>query len=366
VLSIGSRQYQAPATDEVEVSIFGPGYGECVVAHMGHNDWLVIDSCLEDKAKRSVALEYLETLGVDLSSAVHLVIATHWHDDHIVGLSDVCRATASAKFVCSAAMTSEQFESILATWRLRSFLPGGSGIDEMDAIVQVLKNGGAVRASAQKVLWSRNRPTHAEVRALSPSEAADLAMILRFGEAAAQASATTLSRRVPNIVDNHASVVISLVVGDARILLGSDLLVRTDRNFGWFAIIDSFSGTNHYQAYKIAHHGSSNADHDDIWRELLQPEPVAALTPFVRGGKHLPTDDDCDRIRRRTSEAYLTSPPRTQRFRDRNPRAERLMRRFTRQLHSVPSRFGHVRLRKKISSGNSNWNVSTFGAAAKL
>ena len=84
----------------------------------------------------------------------------------------------------------------------------------------------------------RDRPNRAEVRALSPSEAADIAMIFRFGEAAGQASATTLCRRLPNIVDNHASVVISVVAGDARVLLGSDLLVRGDRNFGWFAIHD--------------------------------------------------------------------------------------------------------------------------------
>jgi len=125
VLSPGNKQYQPPAADEVEVSIFGPGYGECVVVHIGNGDWLVIDSCLEGKAKRAVALEYLESLGVDVASAVRVVVATHWDDDHIVGLADICRASVSAKFVCSAAMTSEQFESILATWRLRSFLPGG-------------------------------------------------------------------------------------------------------------------------------------------------------------------------------------------------------------------------------------------------
>jgi len=366
VLSPGNKQYQCPAADEVELSIFGPGYGECVVAHIGNNDWLVIDSCLENEAKRAVALEYLERLGVDVASAVRVVVATHWDDDHIVGLADICRASVSAKFVCSAAMTSEQFESILATWRLRSFLPGGSGIDEMDAIIQVLENRGAVSASAQKVLWSSDEPTRVEVRALSPSEAAVAAMIGRFADAAAQASGTPLSRRLPNIVDNHASVVIGLAVGDARALLGSDLQMRSDRHFGWFAIIDAFSGAQRYQTYKVAHHGSSNADHDDIWQKLLQPEPIAAVTPFVRGGTHLPTNDDCDRIRRRTSEAYLTSPARPQRFRDRNPRAERLMRRFSRQLYSVPSRFGHVRLRKKTTSANSNWNVSLFGAATKL
>jgi beta-lactamase superfamily II metal-dependent hydrolase len=365
VLLRGNRQYQAPADRQIEVSVFGPGYGECVVAHLGNNDWVVIDSCMEHRSKRAVALEYLETLGIDIASAVRLVVATHWDDDHILGLAEICRASATAKFVCSGAMTSEQFQSILATWRLRSFLPGGSGVDEMDSVLQVLEGRGAVRASAQKILWSRDEPSRSEIRTLSPSEAADAAMIVRFAETLADAQVSPVSRRLPNIIDNHASVVISLVVGNARVLLGADLLVRSDRKFGWFAIIDSFSGGK-YQAYKVAHHGSSNADDDEIWQELLQPQPFAAVTPFVRGGTTLPTDADCERIRARTTEAYLTSPPRPQRFRHRNPRAERLMRRFSRQVYSVPTRFGHVRLRKDIDEKNGNWDVSLFGAAAKL
>ncbi|PXF57856.1 MAG: hypothetical protein C4B58_08625 [Deltaproteobacteria bacterium] len=37
-----------PSPDELEISLFGPGRGECVVAHLGNNDWLVVDSCLDN------------------------------------------------------------------------------------------------------------------------------------------------------------------------------------------------------------------------------------------------------------------------------------------------------------------------------
>ena len=36
-----------PRRDEVEVTLFGPGYGESVVVHAGVDDWLVVDSCLD-------------------------------------------------------------------------------------------------------------------------------------------------------------------------------------------------------------------------------------------------------------------------------------------------------------------------------
>jgi len=37
---------QKPEKDEIEVSIFGPGYGECIVIHIGNNEWVVIDCIL--------------------------------------------------------------------------------------------------------------------------------------------------------------------------------------------------------------------------------------------------------------------------------------------------------------------------------
>ena len=45
-----------PSPDELEISLFGPGRGECVVVHLGNNDWLVVDSCLDNTSSQPVAL----------------------------------------------------------------------------------------------------------------------------------------------------------------------------------------------------------------------------------------------------------------------------------------------------------------------
>lgn len=36
-----------PAADEIEFSLFGPGYGEAVAVHLGDGTWLLIDSCID-------------------------------------------------------------------------------------------------------------------------------------------------------------------------------------------------------------------------------------------------------------------------------------------------------------------------------
>jgi glyoxylase-like metal-dependent hydrolase (beta-lactamase superfamily II) len=92
-----------PESYELEISLFGPGIGESIVAHLGDGDWIVVDSCKDRKSRQPVALQYLNSLGVDVANKVKLVVATHWHDDHIKGLAEVLRAAEKAEFVSSAA-----------------------------------------------------------------------------------------------------------------------------------------------------------------------------------------------------------------------------------------------------------------------
>src|SRR5262249_14986688 len=54
-----------PAADELEVTVFGPGFGECIVAHLGHDRWIVIDSCIDSRSDKPAVLAYFEHIGVD-------------------------------------------------------------------------------------------------------------------------------------------------------------------------------------------------------------------------------------------------------------------------------------------------------------
>jgi len=59
------------------------------------------------------AISYLERLGVSLDSDVLMILGTHAHDDHIAGISRALDRCKAAFYVCSSALTGEEFASIL-------------------------------------------------------------------------------------------------------------------------------------------------------------------------------------------------------------------------------------------------------------
>ena len=66
----------APAFDQIEVSVIGPGYGECSLIHIGDGKWIIIDSCIDNTSEKPAALAYLEGIGVNPAEAVLLIFAT--------------------------------------------------------------------------------------------------------------------------------------------------------------------------------------------------------------------------------------------------------------------------------------------------
>jgi phosphoribosyl 1,2-cyclic phosphodiesterase len=97
-----------PDLDEVEVTIFGRGVGECIVMHIG-GDWIVIDSHLD--RRRPVALCYLLDLEVDLSEVKALVV-THFHSDHYWGIDRLHDACTNARLMVTEALQAEEFERL--------------------------------------------------------------------------------------------------------------------------------------------------------------------------------------------------------------------------------------------------------------
>jgi metal-dependent hydrolase (beta-lactamase superfamily II) len=102
-----------PSSETIEVSLFGPGYGESCLIHIGWNDWLVIDSCKDQRSGVNPVLDYLGRIGANPADCVKLIVASHAHDDHIAGLSQIVEQCESAAFVCSAALTKKQFFALL-------------------------------------------------------------------------------------------------------------------------------------------------------------------------------------------------------------------------------------------------------------
>jgi len=373
VASSGNNRAIPPDPQELEVSIFGPGFGECVVLHLGNGHWGVVDSCLDPPSKRAAALQYLESLAVDIRTGLQFVVATHWHDDHMQGIGDVFQQARAAVFICTAAVRESDFSNVLGAWSGTRFLAGGSGVDELHRVFEELKKRQPDTryptprlASVNKLLWERLNKPSARVTALSPSDAAVMTTMARLRLAAPKSSGAR--RRIPNLKPNDASVVLSVEVEQHHVLLGADLEVRQDRGLGWMAIVDGIGvETARHQVFKVAHHGSPNADHDEVWSRMLMPRPWAATTPFVSGDVRLPSVNDCRRILTRTPNAYLTAPPQPSRFRDPNRTVEKTVNEATVSAHFVPGKYGQVRLRKRIEQpAETAWRVELFGHALSM
>jgi hypothetical protein len=55
----GPSLSKPPEADEIEVSVFGPGFGESIVAHLTRGAWITVDSCLDKETLSPAARELL-------------------------------------------------------------------------------------------------------------------------------------------------------------------------------------------------------------------------------------------------------------------------------------------------------------------
>ncbi|MGC3863376.1 ComEC/Rec2 family competence protein [Micromonospora chersina] len=339
-----------PQADEVEISLFGPGYGECVLVHLGNGHWLVNDSCTSPSSagRMPVALSYLRSIGIAPSEHIRLLVASHWHDDHVSGLSDFAAECPDAAFVCSMALRSNEFLQLIKLAEAsRTSL--GSGVSELKKIIDFRRNnatGALVKfAVADLPLW-KDSESGATVYALSPSDesiAASLQDISELVDEIAQ-----YRTKVPPLKPNAASIVLWVDLGHTRVLLGGDLENHSNSLRGWRGIVSSTTRpAGKAEVYKVAHHGSITAHCDDIWQKLLQGENISVIAPWQLGRAALPKDDDLRRISGLSHETYVTTTASSALPRQRSKLVMQTMAQATRSWQVRDASPGHIQLRRR-------------------
>ena len=330
--------------------------------HLGHGEWLIVDSCLDD-AGEPAALSYLGQIGVDTEVAVRMIVVTHWHDDHIRGVTRIVQACPNADFVCPVAFRSDEFLTLVAAYTDGAMMLE-TGIQEMaDTLAIVDDRGTTARlASENKLLLRRHG---CEVWALSPSDASVTSAMVHLKSQMPQlmASKTALAAPTPN----HLSIALLAALRGRAILLGGDVEQSSDLNRGWWRIADLHSTYGHplSDIVKVPHHGSIDADSDQMWDQLVRPQPIGVLSSFTLGRVSLPSGGDINRICGRTSEAYLTSQPRKTRPGRRNPAVEKTVAELLRNRRLRSPKLGRVTLRSG-SCQSSKWTAYLEGAAYRL
>lgn len=113
---------------------------------------MIIDSCIHINSNKPAALLYLDSLGVD-DNAIKFIVATHWHDDHIRGLSDLIEKYSEAQFCCSMAMSTDEFIANVETFGARDINTVTSGVREIYRALRLIRGKGPKRAIANRSLF---------------------------------------------------------------------------------------------------------------------------------------------------------------------------------------------------------------------
>lgn len=349
-----------PGTSEIELTLLGPGYGESVILHLGDGEWAIIDSCL-DSDGRPGALRYLDEIGVDPAENVSLIVASHWHDDHIRGMANLVQLCPRAQFCCAAALCSEEFLVYVGALERRHLSSSGSGLREMYGVFSHLgeiAKTAPIHAIANRVLFSNKTCT---VSSLSPDDSVLGRFLKSVGQLVPDRGEN--KSRVRDLSPNEASVALWIDAKEFALLLGADL-----EKEGWRSIVvDGARPFGKASAFKVAHHASENAHEQRVWDEMLETDTFAVIAPWRLGGKILPKIDDAARILRATNNAWITNADLSSPSKPRhsNRVVEKTLRESGVKMQQL-SRDNHmVRLRRTIGSG-SHWTVETFGSARHL
>lgn len=348
-----------PNRGEFEVTLLGPGYGESIVLHVGEGAWVVVDSCLGTDGT-PLALRYLESIGLDPARAVSLVVATHWHDDHMRGLTQMIETCGKAAFCCASVFCQKEFLAAVDALEGRHLSVAGSGFRELHGVFTQL-----VKAGSKPTVAIANRRIYrhgvCEIWSLSPDDSHFHSFLKTIGALLPEQGEG--KKRIPGLSPNEVAVVLWIRAGDVTVLLGSDL-----EQHCW---IDILQGTQRPDGrasmFKVPHHGSKSADEPDVWQLLLDPDPFALLTPWRRGNGVLPQRRDVQRILSYTKNVYSTarSDSTGQPHKVRSAAVEKTIRSAGVRLRQMVTAPNAVRLRRPFGTG-ARWGVEKFGTACHL
>ena len=354
-----TNEYTPPRSNEFELTLFGPGYGESLVFHIGDGSWVIVDSFLTDDDTPR-AIRYLENIGVDPVNSVCLVVATHWHDDHIRGVSDLIVTCQNAKFCCASTLLKHEFLAAVNALENRHLTVTGSGAREIYKVFEHLKTK---KSKPLLALTNRRIFTQGdcEIWSLSPDDKEFVRFLQSIGSLFPSKGQS--KSRIPDQSPNQVSVVLWVALSEFAVLLGADLEKR-----GWVDILRSNARPNgKASVFKVPHHGSSDSDEPNVWKTILEPKPISVLTPWARGRGCLPRLEDVQRILSNSREAYITAPKKytTQKPIRRPKLVETTIKESGVKLQQITKSDGAIRLRRLLNP-SANWTVELFGSARHL
>ena len=350
--------YSPPGNDELEISIFGPGRGEAILLHLGNNEWYTIDSCRNPNTSNPVALEYLKQIGISSKSIIGVVIS-HWHDDHIYGVSEILQnANKNAKTFISSAICSEVFMETLQVLN-----PGTA--EGITTINSKISNRGITEISRILCIHQKRHNKNianyfryvedgfqlfsnkfCSMHSIAPSPKVTLANFQRVYNRDKLSDVP-----IPDPGgENPASVVVSLKFEDFYSIFGGDL-AKIKKSSGinpWDDVMNTIvkpiiPAIN----FKFPHHGSRTGHHLKFWNSFIDSKACWFGTAY--SGSGLPRRDEVEEMLKYTSKIYLTTVPRPSKYHRKGPKAKKAKKHLRRFINTktLLTDVGHIQIRVK-------------------
>lgn len=316
---------ERPQPDELEITTLGPGLssGESIVVHLIGDEWIIIDSC--KSGDEVLPLEYLRRIGVDCKEQVKMVICTHWHWDHIQGMSEILNECVKAKFYLAPVGDFKGYLDVVL--KLAGIDPLGSNIwNELNNCLDALYSN---NQRTPRLLTHNERIVHFESKemfAIGPSDE----MCNRFHVSLLKIDPFKPQKSdIESLEGNLCSLALSINYKGQKALIGGDMevgRVREDKykyhlcrdkchsheNCGWCEAISDgnvFADEKPYHFINLPHHSSSSSFCPKMWEEgMAAGGPIATTTVFkCARGEALPTREMLELYRNKCKELYITS-----------------------------------------------------------
>jgi len=360
-----------PEKTIAEITLIGTGggYGESIVAHLGNHNWIVIDSCRSPVTKESLPLTYLKNIGVDVAKEVVLIVCTHWHDDHILGISDVLRECLNAEFCIAAAHDKKKFLQLMELdYEKVEIEVSNSSTSEFQMCLGILteRTQEIKRAVQDRLLKTISIGSNrkCEVYSLSPSDYT----LRKFDQelSALMENYQSAAKKIPTGTPNSKSVAIFLRLNSHGVILGADLETSKNRNEGWSCILDQSQVLDRVSSlFKIPHHGSENGFCDEIWNRFLDSNTISKLTPYNKKQK-LPQPDMLNKYVELSKELYMTTLVYGDKPKERTKAIDKMLKKMEYKVREVKFQQGIIRCRIDILDPKATWEVEPLQNAQKI
>ncbi|MDE7328490.1 MAG: MBL fold metallo-hydrolase [Clostridia bacterium] len=338
--------------DDIEISVFGRGFGECIVLCCGNKEYVVIDSFVNPQTKKPIAIDYLNALGISTKS-IKKVILTHWHSDHISGAVDILNVAApDVQLVVSPIISEKRFMEYISLGKESCV----SSTSEFVKIYEYIEKNGIQHVCLAKEktrVYSNESLSNAEIYCLFPH---DTNVIDYLNSIILPKTGDPVAYEYKD--ENLLSIVLLMKYSSDGALFGGDLEV-SQNNDGWSAIVNNYEHHKNYPSiFKIPHHGSVNAHCELVWRNILQPNPISILTVYNKGNK-LPKDSDIDRIKSLSGALYIVG----KKSKEDKAFEHDLKRSMPKaKVNTMPQEIGLIRYRKNRFKPDEAAKIETFGS----